>query len=74
MAGVAKNYSLTFDYVLYKMSYANMILYSSVIPSYDDLKKGRKKEDERKPKFDERLDANNPDNFKTGEDREVVKQ
>jgi hypothetical protein len=74
VAGVAKNYSLTPDYVLHEMSYANMILYSSVIPSYDDLKKSRDKKQEDGPKYDERLDANNPKNFTTGKDREVVKR
>lgn len=38
MAGVAKGYTLTPDYVLYEMSHANTILYSSVLPSYDDIK------------------------------------
>lgn len=74
MAGVAKNYSLTPDYVLYEMSYANMILYSSVIPSYEDLKNSKTTKPDGAPKYDERLDANNPDNFKTGKDREVVKR
>ena len=35
---MAKGYTLNFDYVLYKMSYANTIMYSSVLPSYDDVK------------------------------------
>lgn len=56
------------------MSYANMILYSSVIPSYDDLKKSREKKKDNRPKYDGRLDANNPENFNTETDREVVKQ
>lgn len=34
MAGVAKAYGLTPDYVLYEMSYANCIMYSAVLPSY----------------------------------------
>ena len=37
---MAKGYTLTPDYVLYEMSYANTILYSSVLPSYDDQKTG----------------------------------
>lgn len=34
VAGVAKAYNLSLDYVLYNMSYANMILYGAVLPSY----------------------------------------
>jgi len=41
---MAKGYTLTFDYVLYKMSYANLILYSSVLPGYDDDKKAEEEE------------------------------
>jgi hypothetical protein len=33
---VAKGYNLTPDYVLYKMSYANTILYGSVLLSGDE--------------------------------------
>lgn len=51
-----------------------MILYSSVIPSYDDLKESNKNKSGDRPKYDERLDANNPENFKSESDREVVKQ
>jgi len=40
---VAKSFTLPFDYVLYKMSYTNLILYSSVLPSYDDIKEGDSK-------------------------------
>ena len=34
---------MTLDYVLYELSYANLIMYSSVIPSYksDKGKKGK---------------------------------
>lgn len=35
---MAKGYTLAPDYVLYEMSYANTILYSRVLPSYDDEK------------------------------------
>ena len=37
VASVAKSYNLTPDYVLYEMSFANVSLYSSVLPSYDDV-------------------------------------
>lgn len=36
IAGVAKGYNLTPGYVLRQMSYTNMIMYSSVLPSYDE--------------------------------------
>jgi len=36
VAGIAKSYNLTPDYVLHEMSYANIALYSSVLPSFDD--------------------------------------
>ena len=39
MAGVSKAFSLPFDYVLYDMSYANVIMYSAVLPSYNSKKK-----------------------------------
>ena len=30
---MAKAYNLTFDYILYKMSFANVRLYNAVLPS-----------------------------------------
>ena len=39
---------MTFDYVLKRMSYANVMLYSAVIPSYDfDKDKEAKKEPQK---------------------------
>lgn len=39
IAGFAKSFpQATFDYILYELSYANLILYSSSIPGYDDEK------------------------------------
>lgn len=38
-----KAYNLPLDYVLYKMSYINMIMYSAVLPS---ITGGRKKAEE----------------------------
>ena len=35
VAGTVKAYNLPIDYVLYDMSYANMVLYGAVLPSYD---------------------------------------
>ncbi|MCC8155483.1 MAG: hypothetical protein LIP01_15650 [Tannerellaceae bacterium] len=48
------------------MSYPNLIMYSSVLPAYDDLK-----EEER---FDESIDVNNPDNFNNEQDEIIVKK
>jgi hypothetical protein len=45
IGGVAKAYGWTPDYVLYEMSYANMILYSAVLPTGASSKK---KEDTKK--------------------------
>ena len=44
---------MTFDYILYELSYANLILYSSTIPCYDD-----EENDE------EEINADNPMNKK----------
>lgn len=39
VAGFAKSFpQFTIDDILYKLSYVNLILYSSVIPGYDDVK------------------------------------
>lgn len=50
MAGFVRGYNLPIEYVLYDLSYANMILYSAVIPSYKSRDKkdgdGKKKQDE----------------------------
>ena len=58
----AKMLNATPDYVLYEMSYANLLLYSRAVPSYDD------EEDE----WDDKLDANNPDNFNDNDEEEFV--
>lgn len=34
MASVAKTYRLSFEYVLYGISYANVVLYTAVLPTY----------------------------------------
>ncbi len=31
------------EYLLYEMSYANIVMYSSILPSYDDYKGSKKK-------------------------------
>lgn len=58
-----KWYRVPFDYVLYDLSYANLVLYGAVIPSYDsdDSKKDGKRFssneviDSRDPRNKERL-------------------
>lgn len=59
---------LTPEMILYEFSYANLILYSSIIPS---IKTGKEKE---KEKFNERLDGNNPNLFNDFEGEQVVKK
>ena len=46
MAGVVKGFGVTFDYVLYNMSYANVIMYSASLPTYDTDKDKEKKQEE----------------------------
>lgn len=66
--GMAKSLDLTRDQVL-KASYANLIMFSGSLPSYDSSEK-----DEDRIPFDETRDANNPDNFQSGDDEIVVKR
>lgn len=42
IAGIVKGYNLPIDYVLYDLSYTNLIMLGAVIPSYD---KGKDKEE-----------------------------
>lgn len=60
----AKLLNTTPDYILYDISYQNLILFSAAAPSYDDV---NDKEDED---WDDSIDANNPDNFNNGTDEE----
>ncbi len=41
---MVKAYNLPIEYVLYDMSYANMIMYGAVLPSYSDKKKEKNQE------------------------------
>lgn len=50
---MVKAYNLPIDYVLYDLSYANMIMYSAVLPSYDGGKDGNKKEKQKVIKADD---------------------
>lgn len=58
MSGTAKAFGLSIEYVLYEMSYANLILYGATLPSYNKKKdnKGRKTND------DETINADDPRN------------
>ena len=44
IAGIAKSYCLTPDYVLYEMSYVNVLMYGAVLPSYKSYKKEKTNE------------------------------
>ena len=48
IGGFAKGYDLTFDYVLYNISYTNMIMYGAILPTYDKKKNDGKKDEEQK--------------------------
>lgn len=48
--GMCKNIGCTPDYVLYEMTYENLIMYGYATPSYDPDEKD----------WDEDIDANNP--------------
>lgn len=53
VAGTAKTFGLTFDYVLHEISYANCILYGASLPTYESKKKDEKKKDEEVIKADD---------------------
>lgn len=55
---MAKSYRLTFDYVLYEMSYVNLLMYGAVLPGYGSRKD--KKNGGRQPH--ERIKADDPKN------------
>ena len=61
--GWSKNFGTTPEHVLWDMSYLNCIMYTSATPMYGD----------KEEKWDERLDANNPDNFKDNDEEEFVR-
>ncbi len=49
MAGTAKAFGLPIEYVLYEMSYANLILYGASLPTYSskkDKNKSRSQDEE----------------------------
>ena len=49
--------------MLYNVSYRNLLLYSAATPQFDD---------EKSPKWDASKDANNPDNFKQRNKKNVL--
>lgn len=53
IAGVVKGYSLPIDYVLYDMSYTNMIMFGAVIPSYNSKRKGKDSKEQEVVKADD---------------------
>lgn len=53
---MAKSFGVSFDYVLYDLSYYNMLMYGFATPSYSK----KEKEEEQ---WDDSIDANNPANF-----------
>lgn len=54
---MAQSLHATPDYILYGISYENLLLYSSAAPSYSSS-------DKKEEEWDDSIDANNPDNFK----------
>lgn len=49
IGGFVKSFNVPIEYVLYEMSYTNLIMYNSILPSYDfDKDKDKKKRDSGK--------------------------
>jgi hypothetical protein len=64
---MSKNLGVSLDYILNEMSYENLIMYGYAIPSYEPKSKEEKD-------WDDRLDANNPNNFNhSNEEEEYVR-
>lgn len=58
VAATVKGFKFTLDYVLYDLSYANMIMLGATLPSYDSGKGKTKQEDiidARDPKNNQRI-------------------
>lgn len=56
---MVKSLNISVDYVLYEMSYPNMLLYSASLPSYRKPKDGKKDKSGQKH---ETIDAGDPKN------------
>lgn len=59
---LSRIFETTPDYVLYDISYANLVMYGAAVPSFDD----------EKDDWDDSIDANNPDNFKNSDEDEFI--
>lgn len=59
---LSRIFETTPEYVLYEISYANLIMYGAAVPSFDD----------EKDDWDDSIDANNPDNFKNSDEDEFI--
>lgn len=58
VAGTVKAYNLPIDYVLYDLSYVNMIMYGAVLPQY----KSHSKDGKQSGKREEVIKADDPAN------------
>ena len=56
MAGTVKAFKLPIDYVLYDMSYANVVMYSACLPSFSAKRKGKSNDGDV-------IDADDPHNL-----------
>ena len=54
--------------ILYEMSYQNIALLNAVIPAINSSKS------ESSAKYDDKTDANNPDNFKDEPEIEIIRK
>lgn len=59
-----KWYRCSFDFALYRLSYANIILYGRVIPSFDTGDKDGKDKGDGTGKNEETVSADNPEDWK----------
>lgn len=61
---------MTTEQVLYDVSYTNAIMYSRTVPTYS----GKKDDDnDKKPLYDDSLDANDVSKFNDFDEEEIVK-
>ena len=54
---MVKSYNLTFDYVLHRMSFANIRMYNAVIPTYSSTK-----DNDKEKKIENAINGDDPDN------------
>lgn len=67
--GIMKTFGISNKEALYDISYTNAIMYSKAIPMLDD----DKDKDENEPLYDDKLDANNVNNFNDFDNEETVR-